>query len=1133
VSTAPAPLADDAARQRIISDLESELAVDAAAGSGKTTVLVERVVSLVGSKLVPMRSIAAITFTEAAAAELRTRLRAALTKAAETDPELGAAVHEVDEAAVSTIHAFARRILVEHWLAAGLPPRVDVLDAPAEQIELRERWKEFTNELLADPSARNMLVRAFAAGLRLNQLPELARALTAQHHRLDERVLEVLAAERRRRADPDIDLAPLIGALDTALSYGADCTDEEDALGLHLRTAVFGARRRLGRVEPGDEASALSALTDLPTLSCGRGRSANWRCPVTEVRDRCADAADLASGLLTAARESVLADLLFRMAEWAVRCARQRRDEGRLTFHDLLVETCRLLRRDEAVRHAVRARYRCLLVDEFQDTDPLQVELATLLSASERTEAIDGPGRLFAVGDPEQSIYRFRGADVALFMGTVNGLDARLELASNFRSVPGVLAWVDELFGRDGWDGGSVNGPAAAHRSLFPVRERPEGRDHPPVVLYGDPHRLPATEVRRIGAEETAALVWRVIEEAWHIAPRGQDAPPRPVRFADVAILIPTRTSLATLERALEEAGVPYRLEGDALVWAAQEVRDLLAVLRAAEDPADAVAVVAALRTAALACGDDDLISFRRTHQSWDPRSVPAGSPGELDPVARAMRLLAQLHELRMWLEPSAFVSRVLDRLHLFELALVHERPRDHWQRLRWVLDQARVFDEAIGGTLGDFLDWIDLRQDEGWSSSLGPPEPDDDAVRILTIHGAKGLEFPIVFLSGLEGFDHPRPAAKVLFDPAGIPQARIVMGFESPGYAAAAAADKLLEGEERRRLLYVAVTRARDYLFVDVSRKERGGSLLMKLADACSEFPAAWTRPPTPAEPAPTTASSVERRAPGPEDGTAEEIEWVRRRREVVAAGAKQEAWSATALARLEDRGGRAAAVSVTSTRPDAGSPRLEPSSEPIDPPSGEEQRLIGRAVHDTLAKVALDRWAVAATDDGERSVEVSRIAAGATDAQGLESGRTPQVVRLVRHALGAPTVRAIARARYFRELPLAAPVELPGGRSGVIEGFADLVGQLDDGLVVVDFKTFIDRNTGSHATEPEHLRQVAAYAYALEAATGLSVDRAVVCYLFDDGAEEVSLSGEALAATVDDVLAAAGRDDAVSPSR
>ena len=189
---------------------------------------------------------------------------------------------------------------------------------------------------------------------------------------------------------------------------------------------------------------------------------------------------------------------------------------------------------------------------------------------------------------------------------------------------------------------------------------------------------------------------------------------------------------------------------------------------------------------------------------------------------------------------------------------------------------------------------------------------------------------------------------------------------------------------------------------------------------------------------------------------------------------------------------------------------------------------------MHDTLAKLELERFAAGAPAGvGERSTEVARRAAVATDAQGLDSGRSAQVARLVGHALGAPTVRAIAGVRHFGELPLEAPVELPGGGTGVIEGFADLVGELDEGLVVVDFKTFVDRGTGSHATNPEHLRQVAAYAYALESATGLPVERAVVCYLFDDGADEVTLSGSALAATVADVLAAARAAATATPSR
>jgi ATP-dependent exoDNAse (exonuclease V) beta subunit len=1131
-------LSDEPARRRIIDDLEAELAVDAAAGSGKTTVLVQRVVSLVRSRQVPMRSVAAITFTEAAAAELRTRLRLELTQAALEEPDLASAIHEVDEAAVSTIHAFARRILVEHWLSAGLPPRVDVLDAPAEQIEQRDRWKEFTNELLADPTASDMLVRAFATGLRLNHLPDVARELSAQYHRLDQNVRNALAAERALRADPSVDLAPLVTALDDALGYLTECSDEADGLFGHLGGAVRTARRRLARVEPGDEVSALSVLDDLGTLSSAKGQAKNWRCPVQDVRDQCQIAENVRVGILSGVRQSVTSDLLWRMAEWAVRCAQQRHDEGTLTFHDLLVETCRLLREDANVRRAVRARYQCLLIDEFQDTDPLQVELAGLL----RTPPDDAleeaaPARLFAVGDPEQSIYRFRGADVALFNATVEDFEARLELATNFRSVRGILDWVDELFGRAGWDGGT--GPGTVHRPLSAVRQSPEERGHPPVVLYGDALPVLASEVRRRGAEETALLVRRVVDEAWRVQePRADDLAPRPARFGDIAILIPTRTSLSALERALEDAGVPYRLEGVALVWAAQEVRDLLAILRAAEDPADAIAVVAALRTTALACGDDDLVRFYAGGGSWDPRGVGAAADAT-DPVTRAMRLLAELHARRMWLEPSELVVLVLERLHLFELALVHERPRDHWQRLRWVLDQARVFDEAIGGPLGDFLAWIDLRQDEGWSSSVGPPEPDDDAVRILTIHGAKGLEFPVVFLTGLEGFDRGRPASQVLWDDRGMPRIRIVRGFVSPEHESLAATDRALDGDERRRLLYVAATRARDHLFVDVSRKDQTSSLLIRLAAACEEFPATWCPPPRAAAPTLSArpARDVAREPDDLDDGTAAQAHWIEQRRARVAAGARQPAWSATALSRIPRTGQRdAIEVSVTSTR-DGGSPADERRPPAPAPAGGDEQRLIGRAVHDTLAKVDLGLWADnAAADEGTRGAALRVIADVATRAQGLGEDRTVEVERLARHALESPTVRALAGVRNFRELPLAAPVDLDDEEAGVIDGFADLVGLEGDGLVVVDFKTFVDRGSGSHSADPEHLRQVAAYAYALRLATGFPVDRAVVCYLFDDGADEASLSGTGLDAAIDDLLDAArrtARDERAIPSR
>ena len=183
----------------------------------------------------------------------------------------------------------------------------------------------------------------------------------------------------------------------------------------------------------------------------------------------------------------------------------------------------------------------------------------------------------------------------------------------------------------------------------------------------------------------------------------------RPVRFSDIAVLIPARSSLVALEDAFDEAGVPYRLEGAALLWGTEEVREVLAVLRATDDPADAVAVLGALRSPGLACGDDDLVSWHAGGGSWDPRAAPP--PGmELHPAAQAMDVLHRLYRQRWWSEPSAMVTATYAELRLFELALSHRRLRDHWHRLRWLQDQARLFDEAPGGNLRAFLTWAEQR---------------------------------------------------------------------------------------------------------------------------------------------------------------------------------------------------------------------------------------------------------------------------------------------------------------------------------------------------------------------------------------------------------------------------------------
>ena len=223
----------------------------------------------------------------------------------------------------------------------------------------------------------------------------------------------------------------------------------------------------------------------------------------------------------------------------------------------------------------------------------------------------------------------------------------------------------------------------------------------------------------------------------------------RPARLGDVTVLVPARTSLPFLEDAFDGAGIPFRAESSSLVYASRAVRDLLMVLRAVDDPTDYLRIISALRTPLLACGDDDLFRFkverggRWSYLADQPDTVPAD-----DPVGAGLEYLRTLHDQRYWLAPSELLGRIAADRRAMELGFAEGRPRDVWRRLRFVIDQARAWSEATGGNLRQYLRWVGLQTAEGARVAEAIlPESDDDAVRIMTIHSAKGLEFPITIV--------------------------------------------------------------------------------------------------------------------------------------------------------------------------------------------------------------------------------------------------------------------------------------------------------------------------------------------------------------------------------------------------
>ena len=356
-------------------------------------------------------------------------------------------------------------------------------------------------------------------------------------------------------------------------------------------------------------------------------------------------------------------------------------------------------------------------------------------------------------------------------------------------------------------------------------------RDAPAVVVVGScvPDAR-AIELREQEAEDLARLIVTMKVESWPVSDDRADDGWRPTRFDDVAILVPTRTPLRQLERALDRHDVPYRIESRSLVWATDAVREVLSILTAIDDPGDGVAVVAALRSPGLRV-------LRRRPARVEARRRPVGPPERAARGDRRRPSGRRGHGAR-WraitrergdVPVNALVERVIRERKLVELTFVQRRPRDHWRRLRFVVDQARAFVEAGGASLGDFVSWAQLQTDENATVIETPaPEPDDDAVRILTIHGSKGLEFPIVVLAGLSSRPQHVPGRRCSYGDAG---PEVAVGPKGPpvrharGSTALAEAASDADEHEAKRLLYVAATRARDHLAISLHHADKGPS--------------------------------------------------------------------------------------------------------------------------------------------------------------------------------------------------------------------------------------------------------------------------------------------------------------------
>jgi ATP-dependent helicase/nuclease subunit A len=1084
---------DEHARQRIRTDLDTTLFVEAGAGSGKTSSLVGRIVNLVQSG-VPITSIAAITFTEKAAAELRSRTRHEL--AARPTRATEAALDVLDHAPIGTLHAFARRILFEFPIEAGLPPGFSVLDELESGLVFEEQWSDLLDRLLDRADPPEGLIAGGRAFVELCEFDGFGVERGARRMAEDFRANWDLVSDRVDLGDPGplrLDVAPILAvAARIAATPVPDDDKQVDTVAMLVGLAD-GLTSEHVRVR----LESLAALDDkcghwasLRTLPGAKGTwtkafGPDGAAALEALRADEIELGRLAHELLEHVKRHRRLLLGAIIGRFVLEAADERARSGQLEFHDLLVLTRRLLSERAAVRRILHDRYARVLLDEFQDTDPIQLEIAVRLTADPDDPAQDAatvgtddrpawrslrpvPGRLFIVGDPKQSIYRFRRADIAQYLRAADQVGADdVRLTANFRSTEAVIAFANDVFGRLIT---SEPDTQPAYQPLDACRAR-AGLDHGTVSLIGSERHddlvpnqrtadLGAADVlRRREAAEVAATVSTALADGW---PVYDDGSLRPCRAGDICILLPTRISLPALETELRAAGLSYRAENSSVVYATTEIRQVLLALRAADDPTDHLALVESLRSPLYGCSDVELWEWKRDGGSWNLWASP---PDGLEDhaVGEAIAHVRSVAERIGTTSAADLLAAVIDERRILDLALAGPDARDVWRRVRYVVEQARAWADAGGHGLRRYLQWAALQASESRVADTILPEHDHDAVRVMTIHAAKGLEFPITIVAGLT--TKPRRATT-----SGVVWADdtwMLAGRGDDGvFVAHQPIDEQMGDAERRRLLYVACTRAVDHLVVSLHRSAppknnpdyanwgplTSAELLVAAGAADPTSGAQPIRPERRVVPAtPTVDAPLE---------WADRDEWRAERARVIATASRRTGIAATRLSE------ELAGVDARHEVPDPGLDKRPVNVELPPWQRGRYGTSIGRAVHGVLQFCDL------ATGD-----DIDNLARAQCAAEGV-IGLEDHVAALARSALSAPIVRlAVDGAEHWREIFVAAPI---GDR--VVEGYVDLLVRTPEGLVIVDYKT--DQWTGpvqSAERVGRYRRQLAAYGAAL----------------------------------------------------
>jgi ATP-dependent helicase/nuclease subunit A len=1060
-------LPDRQVREQAETTFDRNVVVVAGAGTGKTTLLVNRLIHLLVKEPNPVAisRVVALTFTNKAATEMKMRLRERLRALASSNVDAagsadggavtlnelreryrlaaeeirsraGTALQDLEKSQIGTLHSFAAHLLRLHPLESGVDPAFQEDDGSRFEEHFSAAWDLWIDHELSLQGSHHHMWRPLLRSLTLEEIRAFARTLCGE--------LVDLEAIREQLDMKQIE-PPINRWLLQIRDRGRALLDAHDR----------PKRRKIEQM--------LAATITLSQLVTEQGRSAVHELPPSEQAWLAKDVGACVTGWdksefaeasrliniaqqLQQVNESYFNNILTAISPFVSTVRASFLQKGWLSFDGLLARARSLLHEHPAVRERIKQEYRAILVDEFQDTDPVQYEIILAVSeqvgrhATNWQEIALEPGKLFIVGDPKQSIYAFRRADIEAFDRVVQKIESNQgivhTLTTNFRSDALVLGPVNDVFDRLFERRPHVQ-PANVRLEVRPWRR--SGNLEPGVRLRVVRRREDSESFDAAGATraEAEALARWLKDDIFG----------RPgVKFGHVAMLFRKLTQADTYLDALRRYQLPYVIEGEKHFYRRQEVIDLLNVLRVLENPNDSIALVGILRSPLGGLTDREVYQLREAklfdYRHHD-RLVLWASPR----AAAIRRLYDRLEQLRheVVVAPLAMaVQLVFDRLPILELAAASLHGEQAVANLLKVKQTAADLSDRPRLTLAGFVDLMVARIEEQPDEAESPlAEELTDAIQVLTIHKAKGLEFPIVVLPGLhQGTGRERSLPMVSYDWSSNLYGLSLGTHRTMNSIFVQEKLQAREDAERRRVLYVGMTRAKELLVLSGGVAERAvGETVLGLLQEVGEGEVGVPS---------TTALTIGRSAIPHTVVHAPDRKWARRPLSTVhglhgldfasIASRWHQRTSAWTEARMTPVHVTPTAL-IESTKSAQGY-RLDRVG------SADLGRLGGYIAHRIL-----ERWDFAVDPSGFRDQIALAIRTCLTDEQQRTASTLSESLHDLFSIFGRSEIYGKLRSATIlgREVPFAMPWE----KGQVMEGVIDLICQLDGRIWIADYKT------------------------------------------------------------------------------